>query len=168
MDKFQEKLADLKCLIDADDRISVSIDVDLNENEHLDFTQAETQKKMLSHETLKQQVVTRWNSTLKMISSMLSLWNEMHKALKRNGDREFSLTENDKTVLKELEQFLTTFKELTDLVSSEAPHLGLIPFIVREVNDATNPSPNDTDEIKFLKSSIRNNPGMVTRISVSR
>ena len=53
MDIFQEKIAELKCLIDADNRISISIVVDdQSENEHLDCTHI--QKKMMHDKMLKQ------------------------------------------------------------------------------------------------------------------
>ena len=68
--------------------------------------------------------------------------NQYKLNLKQNGDRKFSLAENNSTSLKELEHFLLPFKKFTVLVSSEAPHLGLLPIIMREVNDATNLSPN--------------------------
>ena len=107
------------------------------------------------HETLKQSCPTRWNSILVMISSIIDLWTEFNEALKVNGDREHCLSENDKTVLGELQQFLQPFHDLTELVSSEQPHLGMIPLIVREVNDATKHEEDENEVIYRLKDIVR-------------
>ena len=71
-----------------------------------------------------------------MIDSILALWEEMNDALKSNRDCDLCLTEDDKLVLSDLRLFLKPFGDLTDLVSLEAPHLSLMPLIIREVKDA--------------------------------
>jgi len=71
-----------------------------------------------------------------MISSIIDLWTAFNEALKVNGDRDLCLSEDDRLILMELRQFLKPFQDLTELVSSEQPHLGLIPLIVKEVQDA--------------------------------
>ena len=88
------------------------------------------------HHTLKQSCPTRWNSISYMLDSVIDLWTELNEALKFNGNRELCLSQDDKLVLCELQRFLRSFHDLTELVSSEQPHLGLVPLIIREVNDA--------------------------------
>ena len=46
----------------------------------------DSESQVRQHQTLKQPNVTRWNSILYMIKSILKLWQEMNEALKRNGD----------------------------------------------------------------------------------
>ena len=46
----------------------------------------DSESQVRQHQTLKQPNVTRWNSILYMIESILKLWQEMNEALKRNGD----------------------------------------------------------------------------------
>ena len=44
----------------------------------------------------------------------------------------------------------------TELVSSEQPHLGMIPLIVREVNDATKHEEDENEVINYrLKDIVR-------------
>ena len=78
----------------------------------------------------------------------------MIEALKCIGERESCLTEDDRLVLLELKNFLQPFAELTDLVSSEQPHLGLIPLTVREVKDASKHKINESDCIRQLKQAV--------------
>jgi len=42
----------------------------------------------------------------------------MNDVLKANGNREYCLMVDDRLILNELQDFLRTFQELTDLVSS--------------------------------------------------
>ena len=108
------------------------------------------------HVTLKQSCPTRWNSTLDMISSVIDLWTEFNEALKLNGDRAFCLSEDDKVILCELQKFLKPSHDLTELVSSEQPHLGLIPLVVKEVQDATKLDPYESEVISTLKTTVNN------------
>ena len=108
------------------------------------------------HVTLKQSCPTRWNSTLDMISSVIDLWTEFNEALKLNGDCAFCLSEDDKVILCELQKFLKPSHDLTELVSSEQPHLGLIPLVVKEVQDATKLDPYESEVISTLKTTVNN------------
>jgi len=108
------------------------------------------------HETLKQPCVTRWNSVLAMIDSVLCLWNEMAAALTRNGDREYCLSENDKDVLLELRHLLKPFHNLTKLVSCQQPTLSLVPLIIKEVRETVKRKPDnsDSDVVGELKDAL--------------
>jgi len=70
-----------------------------------------------------------------MVYSVIDLWTELNEVL-INGDRDLCLSQGDMLVLCELQRFLKPFHDLTELVSSEQPLLGLIPLIIREVKDA--------------------------------
>ena len=90
------------------------------------------------------------------ISSVIDLWTEFNEALKLNGDRAFCLSEDDKVILCELQKFLKPSHDLTELVSSEQPHLGLIPLVVKEVQDATKLDPYESEVISTLKTTVNN------------
>lgn len=64
-----------------------------------------------------------------MISSVIDMWTECNEALKINGDLDHCVTEEDRLTLCKQQRFLRPFHELTELVSSEQPHLGLISLI---------------------------------------
>jgi hypothetical protein len=100
-----------------------------------------------------------------MVDSILSLWTETNEALKVIGDRQYCLSEDDRIVLEQLRRFLKPFYELTELVSKEEPHLGLIPLIIREIKDAALHSPDDCDAIKDLKDAVRNRVDFRIRIT---
>jgi len=68
----------------------------------------------------------------------------------------YSSTQDDKLVLCELQRFLRPFHDLTELVSSEQPHLGLVPLIIREVKDAAKLHAGDSEIIYQLKKAIAN------------
>ena len=70
------------------------------------------------HQTLKNQVCTRWNSTLMMIESILDLQKALNEALNKIGKFDQCLTEDDFSTLTELHTFLSSFKPLTQLVVS--------------------------------------------------
>jgi len=94
-----------------------------------------------------------------MISSVIDLWTEFNETLNVNGDRAFCLSEDDKVILCELQKFLKPFHDLTELVSSEQPHLGLIPLVVKEVQDATKLDPYESEVISTLKTTVNNRLG---------
>ena len=81
------------------------------------------------HQTLKNQVCTRWNSTLMMIESILDLQKPLNEALKKIGKFDQCLTEDDLSTLTELRTFLSSFKPLTQLVSECNPNLSLLPLM---------------------------------------
>ena len=160
-----EKLEILSELLQADSNISIGLEVDESnvdrptgnaENAESGTNNISVSARVIQHEhqTLKQCCVTRWNSLLTMIDSVLCLWTELMEALKRNGDRQYCLSDDDKAVLTELRAFLLPFKDLSDLVSSEQPHLGLVPLIIREIKDVIGHVDGECDAIGHLKDAI--------------
>ena len=59
----------------------------------------------------------------------------MAEALKRNGDREYCLGDDDKEILLELRELLLPFHNLTKLVSNGQPTFGPIPLIIKEIRE---------------------------------
>lgn len=170
MDKIIQKISLLTELLQADDNVSFGSSDSDEESEHFDTTvERSSTTPMMSegrvHKTLKQSCPTRWNSILAMIDSVIDLWTELNEALKVNGDRELCLTEEDKVLLCELQRFLKPFHDLTELVSSEQGHLGLIPLIIREVKDAAKLDVRDSESISQLKQSVLDN--LPNRIKMS-
>lgn len=82
------------------------------------------------------------------------MWTECNEALKVNGAFDHCLSEDDKLILIELQRFLQPFQELTELVSSEQPHLGLIPLIIREIIGTTSQESGDNDIIRQIKEAV--------------
>jgi len=148
MDDLLDKIAHVTHVLNADETISDGIPESSSQPE---FSGIESDVGHHSHKTLKQSCITRWSSILTMVDSVLCLWTEMNEALKSNGDRDYCLTEDDRLILGELKTFLQPFAELTELVSCEQPHLGLIPLIVAEVKDATKYDVNESECITSLK-----------------
>lgn len=162
MRDLYEKLTEIYDVLQADENVGMGLDAlespVLTEGEHtiaMSESQGHGREFNRQHNTLKQSCITRWNSVLTMISSVLTLWPEMSEALKRNGDREYCLTENDKELLTELKTFLLPFQDLTELVSGEQPHLGLILLVISEVNDALRHNSNESESLKRLKDALR-------------
>ena len=148
-----DKIATVSHVLEADQTISIGLEIpeaDLGPDYELK-DESETDVGRHSHKSLKQSCITRWSSILTMVDSVLCLWTEMNEALKSNGDREYCLTEDDRLILCELRKFLQPFAELTELVSSEQPHLALIPLIIAEVKDATQPVIGESECVSSLK-----------------
>lgn len=158
--ELSDMLSRVNEVLDADSAITIGLTETNAEPEH-----ASNEPRPRQHQTLKQPNVTRWNSILPMIESMLTMWRELNEALKRNGDRDYCLSDEDKASLVELKNFLTPFKELTDLVSSEHPHLGFIILIVNEIRDACAINESDSESLQLLKQAIQIN--IDRRISIS-
>ncbi len=113
------------------------------------------------HRTLKKSVVTRWNSTLHMISSILDNFEPVDKILVRLGLRELRLDDDERAMLTELRDFLAPFENFTQMVSSTGALLSLIPLIKAEVYDSTssnNPAGKKSHAaIAHLKRKIHDN-----------
>jgi len=155
MDHLLEKIAEISRVLLADQTISVGIAASVTEAESEMQHETESTSTTTEHHSLKKSCITRWNSILTMVDSVLCLWTEMNEALKSNGDREYCLTEDDRIVLRELHKFLQPFAELTELVSSEQPHLGLIPLIIAEVKDVTKHIIGESPSITLLKEGVQ-------------
>lgn len=139
---------------DGDDAPGHGVRGEDSERHALAGIQSAEPKTTKKHETLKNSCPTRWNSILSMVDIVIDLWTELNEALKVNGDRDLCLSEDDKLVLRELQRFLKPFHDLTELVSSEQPHLGLIPLIIREVKDASKLDAGDSEIIQQLKQAV--------------
>jgi len=151
-----EKISASERVLQADE----DIDLEMSCDDMTDITECDSDENMTAarqrtHRTPKQSCITRWNSALEMIDSILCLWKEFNEALKVNGDKEHCLTEEDKLLLIELQKFLSPFRDLTELVSAEKPHLALIPLITNEVTDATRRTPTDSAPIIDLKDAVK-------------
>lgn len=154
MDILLERVAAVKEVLEAESCIPLDLSESADDlQQESDSGTADSNRDRI-HQTLKLCGVTRWNSVLTMVESILCLWTEMNEALKSTAGLEYCLSEEDRLVLTELKSFLQPFAELTDLVSSEQPHLGLIPLIVREVKDATKPVVGESDCIRELKVAV--------------
>jgi hypothetical protein len=66
---------------------------------------------------LRQEVVTRWNSVLEMVCSLLCHKEEVNEALKRTGNYELVLKSLDWNILSQVCRLLEAFKTLTDAAS---------------------------------------------------
>lgn len=113
------------------------------------------------HQTLKNSVCTRWNSTLTMVESILDLFEPMNEALRRVGKFDLCLDEDDRGILQELRVFLTSFKSMTLLVSACNPNLSLLPLLRTRIMKACDPRrdnndrPVDSNAITRLKKLVR-------------
>jgi hypothetical protein len=103
---------------------------------------------------LQQEVVTRWNSALEMINSLLSLKNEVQEALKRTGNFDLLLKPVEWNTLNQLSQFLALFKSLTEICSGNSVGLSVVPLIRAKVAAACAISDSDCDELALLKRKI--------------
>ena len=92
---------------------------------------------------LCQEAVTRWNSVLEMISSLLTLKDEVNEALKRTGNFDLVLKSVDWNILHELCKVLVSFKILTDVASSTFIELSVIQLIRAKVTAACGPCEAD-------------------------
>lgn len=101
------------------------------------------------HTTLKTSVIT-----LSMVESILELWKELKEVLNHTGHYEKCLTPEGKDFWKELTQFLKTFREMAELVSTNEPHLGLIPMLKDQIREAAFVSQKDKPAVKTLKENV--------------
>jgi hypothetical protein len=92
-----------------------------------------------------------------MLESILSMLKPVNNALKMTGHYDLCITEDAQETLEELMKYLLCFKDLTELVSSNQPYLGLIPLIKKEITDASQIRAEDCQPIKELKKKILEN-----------
>ena len=76
---------------------------------------------------LRQEVVTRWNSVLEMVYSLLCHKEEVNEALKRTGNYEIVLKSLDWNILSQVCRLLEALKTLTDAASGPFVGLSIIP-----------------------------------------
>jgi len=173
MNEMMDKIALLMQLKDAEDGVLLSADEQGGDDDVDDVTLAlecensdpgtssQTTQDAENHlkrgRRLQNEVSTRWNSTLEMAESLLRLRSEVTSALKLVGKYDLCLKVDEWGLMKELANFLQTFRELTELVSTKVTSLSLIPLMRAEISDACKQNSKDSDEIKSLKQFVVKN-----------
>ena len=89
------------------------------------------------HESLKNAVVTRWNSTFHMINSVLENYESIGKLLLRLGLRDLRLDEDELVMLRKLKDLLAPFETFIQIVLSNRALLSLVSLIRAEIYDST-------------------------------
>ena len=107
-----------------------------------------------TYRRLRQEVVTRWNSALEMMSSLLSLKEEVNEALKRTGHYDMCIKATEWNVISQLCKLLMTFKDLTEVASGSIVGLSVIPLIRAKIKSACVSDASDCDEVALLKTKI--------------
>jgi hypothetical protein len=131
-------------------------DEDDDEAEHSDLahSSATSESHAKTYRRLKQEIVTRWNSALEMINSLLSMKDEVSEALKRTGNYDMLLKTLDWNVLSQLSAFLESFKTLTEVASGYCVGLSVIPLIKAKVIASCETRETDLHEMCALKRRI--------------
>ena len=75
MDELLDKIATVKELLEADSNI-LPCTQESDESQSVDQAEKQLPAELKQHNTLKQSGVTRWNSILAMVESILCLWTE--------------------------------------------------------------------------------------------
>lgn len=164
-----DKIHSIKSVIDVDDQLVIEdeddnagsddyrslddLDTELSEQIQKKV-ESKPKEKLKKVHRLQNDVPTRWNSSLHMIDSLISLRPEVNNALKQTGHNDMCLKAHEWAEAEELRNFLQTFAGLTDLVSSSITSLSLIPLIRAEIVDACKSDLTDGDSLKSLKKLI--------------
>jgi len=124
-----------------------------------DLRTKSTSERVHTHATLKKPIVTRWNSALHMIASLLDNMDAVDQVLLRCGLVDLKLQKDEKELLSELKDFLTPFEDYTQLVSSSGASLSLIVLIRNDIMKKTKSDTSDksSSSIKALKKEIAKN-----------
>lgn len=139
---LKTKMNEVNDVIDLDDQYPVSDNDDsVKESEH-------------HHLTLKAACPTRWNSSLKMIESIIDMQREVMNMLKRIGKAELCLNEEEIEMLQQLRAFLKPFETFTDLVGTTVPNLSLIPLIKLQIKKLCVCADDDVIPIQIVKDRI--------------
>jgi len=109
------------------------------------------------HQTLKQSIVTRWNSNVTMIESVLDLKTEVHNALLKTGNSDLCLFDNEVSLLGELREFLQPFQAMTELISGDGAGLSLQPLVKAKIKRHCLLKEDDDPAITLLKTAIMTN-----------
>jgi len=164
LSKIMEKIEEVTAVVanDTDDPVLDSTDSDdatMEDSDHHDEQEQATRTD--KHKTLKKPVVTRWNSALHMVASILDNIDAVDQVLLRSGLGDLRLQKDEKELLAELRDFLKPFEENTQLVSSSAAFLSLIVLVRQDIKKRT--APNNDKTVKShpammqLKQLIANN-----------
>ena len=106
---------------------------------------------------LKQEVPTRWNSCLTMMSSWLNMKKEVDNSLKTMGHYDKCLKSSEWSVVEELVGFLSHFQDFTYIVSEKVTSLSLIQLIRKEIQQGCSANERDCDELAALKVLVASN-----------
>ncbi len=99
--------------------------------------------------SLKQEVPTRWNSKLTMLSSISDMYEELEPLLTEK--KEIKRLYNIDTDLKEVVSLLGPFDKATQILSSQLkPSLHLVEPTYQTLLDHLKPSLSDSDPIKLV------------------
>lgn len=151
-------------ILQCDDANPVIDDDEDDEAEANDVVSVSARDKTIErkgHMSLKNSVVTRWNSALTMIESVLDLRVAMNEALRKIGKFDMCLDDDDFSVLEELKLFFSSFKSMTLLVSACSPNLSLLPLLRTRIIKACETQrdeherPVDSASVKHLKTLVK-------------
>jgi len=156
LEEVLNKISDAKQVLSLDIEDPVE---DQSENTENDLSEAEVKKvRGYTHVTLKKPVVTRWNSALHMLRSIVDNFDALDQVLLRTGLGELRLDDQDKELLEAVRDFLTPFEEYTQLVSSCGSSLSLAVLIRKDLTKQMTAAGNMTlGAIRDLKQNIMQN-----------
>jgi len=132
LDELLDKIAEAVRSVDADESNPVN-DNDVADSEGEGGTGDSSGTDQRRHKTLKKPVITRWNSALHMISSVLDNVDAVDQVLLRSGLGELRLEKDEKELLMDLRKFLSPFEEYTQLVSQSSAFLSLVVLIRQDI-----------------------------------
>lgn len=89
-----------------------------------------------------------------MIESLVRLCDEVDEGLKMTAGHDLRLTQSDIQLMKQLCDFLTPFKQITDLVSTNMPNLGIIFLAKKQILKVCTLLREDCSEMEALKKRI--------------
>ncbi|KAJ6642790.1 Transposable element Hobo transposase, partial [Pseudolycoriella hygida] len=105
--------------------------------------------------TLKAENDTRWNTTLRMLRSILTSWNEV-KELLRERNQLHRLDTIDKSLLKVVVEFLQTFSDATvDMEASKYPTIHMVFLWRRKLLQHLHVQNVDVPVIRKMKEQAR-------------
>ena len=150
IEKLQAAMAETNEIIELEDQFPVNAESEI-ENSH---SVSDATASHHHHTTLKAACITRWNSALHMIESVLDLKDTVQNALKQIGRFELCLAEIEFNLLAELRMFLSPFKTFTDIVSCSSPTLSLVPVMKMKIRKVCSPNASDDPSIEAVKKMI--------------
>ena len=153
MQLYQQQMSEVNEILDIDDQYLSEIR--LHESNETD--QPLTQLSKHSHQSLKAACPTRWNSTLRMIESLVELKREVNNALKRSGNVDMCLVKDEYDFLEQLVEFLRPFKDFTDLFSCSMPNLSVIPIMKMRIKKSCRANHGDDPKMSLIKEAVLTN-----------
>ena len=116
----------------------------------------------LKQESLKNDCVTRWGSTRKMLASLLRQQQAVCAVLldsEKRSDRDLMLTSQEFLVAEELLAILEPFNDATEVVSGEKyPTIGIVlPVLLKFLHKTLKFSEDDSPIVREIKNAIKSN-----------